>query len=608
MPSSSSSSIKEIDEQTTIVLYDPEDIMKSALQLFSQVKERIDVCADYKAPSSHYTIKPLWNAIEGLKFRGVRTRFITEVTDKNIFYCKELIKIVDELRHLDEVKGNFGIADGIEYRASPTAEENKPPSQYVISNVKTIVEQQQYFFDMLWTKSISANQRIMEIEKGLERHFIKTIDNPIKIQKIFLDITSSASFEILIVFATFDEFVNKIKNGIVELFSKLSTSKRVMIKLLIPYPSSSNTSYGKYVFTNGNNNIKEKIEKILKQYNYQQQIHHKVQLMFLEQPLQTKVTILIVDKKHSLVIESDKEKDKTLTLEKTKEEEKEINNNTKYLQSQGLCVFSNSESTVSSLSSIFEILWRQIDLYEELRDVYKELEIRDEAQKEFIAIAAHELRNPIQPILGISEILHSKNEYSTNREHLEVIVRNARKLHKLAEDILNVTKIEKQSFRLNKELFSIKETILNAIQECKNQISRIDGNIDIIYKPLDQEFDIISINRDKGKISQVIINLIINAIQFIEKENGLITIIGERKGNQILLSVKDNGTGISPEIFPKLFSKYVSKYNMGNGLGLYISKNIIEAHDGKIWAKNNENEKGATFSFSLPISVDLLHN
>jgi len=602
MPSSSSS-IKEIDEQTTIVLYDPENIMKSALQLFSQVKERIDVCADYKAPSSHHTIKPLWNAIEGLKFRGVRTRFITEVTDKNIFYCKELIKIVDELRHLDEVKGNFGIADGIEYRASPTAEENKPPSQYVISNVKTIVEQQQYFFDMLWTKSISANQRIMEIEKGLERHFIKTIDNPIKIQKIFLDITSSASFEILIVFATFDEFVNKIKNGIVELFSKLSTSKRVMIKLLIPYPSSSNTSYGKYVFTNGNNNIKEKIEKILKQYNDQQQIHHKVQLRFLEQPLQTKVTILIVDKKHSLVIESDKEKDKTLTLEKTKEEEKEINNNTKYLQSQGLCVFSNSESTLSSLSSIFEILWRQIDLYEELRDVYKELEIRDEAQKEFISIAAHELRNPIQPILGISEILHSKAEYSTNREHLEVIVRNARKLHKLAEDILNVTKIEKQSFRLNKELFSIKETILNAIQECKNQISRIDGNIDIIYKPLDQEFDIISINGDKGKISQVIINLIINAIQFIEKENGLITIIGERKGNQILLSVKDNGTGISPEIFPKLFSKYVSKSNMGNGLGLYISKNIIEAHDGKIWAKNNENEKGATFSFSLPISV-----
>jgi len=293
---SSSSSIKEIDEQTTIVPYDPEDIMKSALQLFSQVKERIDVCADYKAPSSHYTIKPLWNAIEGLKFRGVRTRFITEVTDKNIFYCKELIKIVDELRHLDEIKGNFGIADGIEYRASPTAEENKPPSQYVISNVKTIVEQQQYFFDMLWTKSISANQRIMEIEKGLERHFIKTIDNPIQIQKIFLDITSSASFEILIVFSTFDEFVYQIKNGIAELFSKLSTSKGVIIKILIPYPLSSLSSIGNYDLPD-TSNIKEKIEKIFRQNNDDQQMQHKIQLRYLEQPLQTKVTILIVDKK-----------------------------------------------------------------------------------------------------------------------------------------------------------------------------------------------------------------------------------------------------------------------------------------------------------------------
>jgi two-component system, OmpR family, sensor histidine kinase VicK len=605
MPSSSTSPIKEINEQITIVLNDPEEIMKSALHLFSQVKERIDVCADYKAPSSHYTIKSLWNAIEGLKFRGVRTRFITEVTDKNIFYCKELIKIVDELRHLDEIQGNFGIADKMEYRASPTAEENKPPSQYVISNVKTIVEQQQYFFDMLWAKSIPANQRIMEIEKGLERHFIKTIDEPIQTQKVFLEITSSASFEILIVFATYDEFVNQIKNGVVELFSKLSASKGVIIKILIPYPLSSSSSLGNYGLADASN-MKEKIENVFKQNNDDQQMQHMIQLRYLEQPLQTKVTILIVDKKYSLVIGRNKEKDKTLTLEK--EEEQDINNNnnnnTKYLQSPRLSLFSNSESTVSSLSSIFEILWRQIDLYEELRDVYKELEIRDEAQKEFIAIAAHELRNPIQPILGISEILHSKMDYSKNNEYLDVIVRNARKLHKLAEDVLNVTKIEKQSFKLNKERFSIKELILNAIQECYNQIDGIDGNIDILYNPLDKEFDTISINGDKGKLSQVITNLIINAINFIKKENGLITITGEREDNQILLSIKDNGTGISTEIFPNIFSKYVSKSNMGTGLGLYISKNIIEAHGGKIWAKNNEDsERGATFSFSLPLAM-----
>ncbi|MGN6622638.1 MAG: sensor histidine kinase [Candidatus Nitrosocosmicus sp.] len=408
-------------------------------------------------------------------------------------------------------------------------------------------------------------------------------------------------------FATFDEFVNQLDNGIVELLIKLSTSKGVIIKILIPYPLSSflSSSMDTYVLSD-TNNIKEKIENIFKQNNDdQQQIQHKIQLRYLEQPLQTKVTILIVDKKYSLVIETDKEKVKTLTLEKTKKEEKidtNNKNNTKYLKSQCLSIFSNSESTVSSLSSIFEILWRQIDLYEELRDVYKELEIRDEAQKEFIAIAAHELHNPIQPILGVSEILHSKDEYSKNSEYLDVIVRNARKLHKLAEDILNVTKIEKQSFKLNKERFNIKELILNAIQECYNQVGKFYGNINIIYRSNDKEFNTTSINGDKIKISQVITNLIINAIEFVDKEDGVITVIGERKDNQILLNVKDNGTGISVEIFPKLFSKYVSKSNMGTGLGLYISKSIIEAHGGKIWAKNNENEKGATFGFSLPFN------
>jgi signal transduction histidine kinase len=200
--------------------------------------------------------------------------------------------------------------------------------------------------------------------------------------------------------------------------------------------------------------------------------------------------------------------------------------------------------------------------------------------------------------------LHSKSENSKNNEYLKVIVRNAKKLHKLAEDILNVTKIEKQSFKLNKEWFSIKEMILNVIQENKNQIDSINGNIDILYKPIDKEFDAILINADKDKLSQVITNLIINANNFIEKEEeeGLIIILCERNDNRILLSIKDNGTGISSEIFPKLFSKFISKSARGTGLGLYISKSIVEAHGGKIWAKNNEDGKGATFSLSLPIA------
>ncbi len=503
----------------------------------------------------------------------------------------------------------------MEYRASPTAEENKPPSQYVISNVKTIVEQQQYFFDMLWAKSIPANQRMIEIEKGLERQFIKTIDDPIQIQKVFLEITSSASFEILIVFATFNEFFNQIKNGIGELFSRLSVSKRIIIKILIPYPPPSQ-SYENYGLTD-NSNIEEKIKCIFKQNNSQQQQQHKIELRYLEQPLQTKVTILIVDRKYSLVIETNKEKIKDLPLGKTKqgEEEEDINNNAEYFKSEGLSIFSNSESTVSSLSSIFEILWRQIDLYEELREVHKELEIRDEAQKEFISIAAHELRNPIQPILGISEILHSKSEISKNNEYLKVIFRNAKKLKQLSEDLLDVAKIESHSLQLHKEYFNLNEILLNAIADLNNKnIKEFENSLKLesVLILVSKEEDVF-INADKSRIIQVVFNLLNNAIKFTvidkieeEERKGHITITVDKKGNDhIVVSIKDTGKGIDSEILPRLFTKFVPKSKMGGtGLGLFISKSIVEAHGGRIWAENNDDGKGATFGFSLPFVVD----
>lgn len=476
---------------------------------------------------------------------------------------------------MDGIKGNFDVADGMEYRASPTAEENKPPSQYVISTVKTIVEQQQYFFEMLWAKAIPASQRIMEIEQGLERQFIKTIEDPIQIQKTIQDLVRSASFEISIVFSKSDEFYNQIKTGIIEQLDNLSTSKDVKIKILTPQISANVDNINK----------QEQITKILKQHNGQNQ--HKIELRYLDKALQTKVTILVVDRKLSLVVKSDREKSEHPAVVT-----KNIGEDANYHQSAGLAIYSNIESTVSSLDSIFEILGRQIDLYEELRDLYKELKVRDEAQKDFIDIAAHELRNPIQPILGISEILHSKAEGSENSESLAVIVRNAKKLHRLAEDILDVTRIEKQSLKLNREWFNLKETIINVIQDSKNPIIGFNRGINIKFKPVDEGFDTVFVYGDRYRISQVIANLLSNAIKFTD-ENRLITIIGTIRDTLAIISVTDNGAGISPEIFSKLFSKYTSKSYKGTGLGLYISKNIVESHGGKIWAENNTDGKGS---------------
>ena len=122
-----------------------------------------------------------------------------------------------------------------------------------------------------------------------------------------------------------------------------------------------------------------------------------------------------------------------------------------------------------------------------------------------------------------------------------------------------------------------------------------------MYEPKD-----IIVWGDKGRISQVISNLLSNALKF--TTDGSIYIISEKKDDHAIVSIKDTGTGIDSEVFPRLFSKFASKSFSGTGLGLFIAKSIIEAHGGKIWAKNNTGGNGATFTFSLPISDKLVFN
>ena len=234
---------------------------------------------------------------------------------------------------------------------------------------------------------------------------------------------------------------------------------------------------------------------------------------------------------------------------------------------------------------------------QEIRVQYEKLKEADKAQKEFINVAAHELRTPIQPVLGLSDVLRSKMKDSKQRELLEVITRNAKRLQRLSEDILDVTRIESQSLVLNKEQFNLNETISNAIQDHKNEIEKINGNLKLLYKTNDKN---IFVKADRLRLSQVISNLVRNAIKFTKEGDILIAV--RKDDSQVIVSVKDTGSGIDPEILPRLFSKFASKSFEGTGLGLFICKSIVEAHDGKIWAENNADGKGATFSFSIPIT------
>ncbi len=249
---------------------------------------------------------------------------------------------------------------------------------------------------------------------------------------------------------------------------------------------------------------------------------------------------------------------------------------------------------------------------------YQKLKESEKMKDEFINVAAHELRTPIQPILGLTEIIRSETTDPKQLDYLDVVIRNARRLKRLTDNVLDVTKIESSSLKLNKEEINFNLVIADVLKEytskiqqknIKSEIKQQIGQVKISYELRLRDDDII-VEVDKNRIAQVLSNLISNALKFSEKEReSFISILVDKydleEGNQsIVVSVKDSGEGIDPVIFPNMFSKFVSSSYSGTGLGLYICKNIIEAHGGKIWAENNENGKGATFYFTLPLSTD----
>jgi signal transduction histidine kinase len=235
-----------------------------------------------------------------------------------------------------------------------------------------------------------------------------------------------------------------------------------------------------------------------------------------------------------------------------------------------------------------------------LEKANEQLKNQEKIQEEFINVAAHELRTPIQPILGLSELLQSKEENEEKHRLIETITRNAKRLHRLTEDILDISKIESQSLKLHKEQFNVNDLISNVVQDYRNQIEK-DDIITLSYK---SKKDInFLVEADRYRITQVISNLLDNAIKFTKE--GIISVTLEKKKEdnrqEVLVSVKDSGTGIHSDILPKLFSKFATKAEKGTGLGLFISRSIVEAHGGRIWGENNTDGKGARFSFTLPL-------
>ena len=707
-------------KRSSEILYGGENAVGRGVQFMRNVKKNMDIFFDHRAPSIVVDIEEYRNGYINIRRRGAKIRAFTEITKENVPYCKELMKLVDELRHLDGVKGGMAVSES-EYMATTVLEESKPLTEVIYSNVKEVVEQGQYIFDTLWRSTISAEQKIKEIEEGIisyetriienpdevireigrlnassnkldtcltsgglqyshnyffdikkklldkqkrgehegiryitnidngnlyisklyleygiqirhiknlppmsfsvsdkdiavtiekmeggrrvqsllisneplyVRHFtslfeeiwrngidgryrikqleeeegvesdIEVIQNPDRTEELYWNIVKLAEKEILLILPTANEVIRQEKMGIIKYLAEVTKSRNIQVRILMP---QVNLNHRPHHFA---------IEE-LNPIHQQQQDNpiDSLDVRYLQQLSDTKATILIADRKASLVIEVRDDSKSTFS------------------EAIGLATYSNSKPGILSYISIFENLWIQTELYEQLK-------VHDKMQKDFINIAAHELRTPIQPILGLTEAILSQSKDDTQKELLEVVVRNAKRLTTLIENILDVTRIENQSMSLRKERFNLNRIILNILEGYKSQDSKKKDNVKIVFTSKDDFL----VEADKGRIMQVISNLMNNAIKFTVKGTITVTTKKEEENNEIIVSIKDTGTGIDPEIMPRLFSKFATKSQTGTGLGLFISQNIVEAHGGKIWAENNSDGKGSIFSFSLPLA------
>ena len=589
----------------TEIVHGSGNVVDCLVQLMCKAKLRIDVCVDHTRPYLAIEIIRLRDAFIDAKRRHITIRYITEITKDNLRYCKELISLVDELRHLNGIKGNFYVSEQ-EYAAPSTLhEEGKSSEMMIYSNVKEIVEHQQYIFDSFWNTSTSVERKIREIQSDISLGITEIIDNPLRTQELFINLVKSAKSEVLLILPTVNAFMREHRIGIIELFKELSTTpetttqRRKSVSALATSVSEDNQekeverrAINIRILTPTNEAIDKIIEEMkvtttisTTSLSKQESIfplsldndsNPYLKIRHLESQPEfnvTTVTILVVDRKASLVIEK---------VDDSKES---------FIEAVGLSTYSTSEPTITSYLSIFENFWNQLELYEKLKEHGK-------MQKEFINIAAHELRTPTQSILGYAEILEMESEGS--RQIANPILRNAIRLQRLTGDILDVTRIESQTLRLNKEEFNLNELISTVIQDCKSQID--SEKIKLVYEH--RSVNNIIVNADKHRLNQVISDLISNSIKFTQGECGIISITTkkEQDNKAITIRVKDNGKGIDPEIIPRLFTKFATKSETGTGLGLFISKSIVEAHGGRIWAENNKDGKGATFYFTLPVN------
>ncbi|MDQ4073605.1 MAG: HAMP domain-containing histidine kinase [Thermoproteota archaeon] len=571
------------------VFIDKDELLSPLLQLFSTSTKSLDICLDSKniLLLGHSLIK---KELIQAKIRGTIVKIITEIDKDNLSFCKDLVKTMDNetFHSLSGVKNNFFTNEN-QYAVISGPYDYKKESTLGRINVNIvdkseIVCQQHSLFAFLWERSLSARKIIelldtQTLQEKEEKEFLRVITDHDEATETFVSLAKSITKEALLLLSNSKAMMREYKMGVLQELVDASNNG-AEVKIISPL-DAENADIVIWLSEQAPN------IKILD-----------------KDP--TSITVFIVDSQRFLKAE-------------LKEEDAEL-----FPMAVGFVVYSNSKPTVSAFKSFFNMFWKQSNLNEklrkvneELRKVNDELKRTDKAKDDFVNIAAHELKNPIQMITLSVELLqielHEKgllryddgngDSNSSIKDNILTIIRTTHRLQRLAEVLLDVGRIELGTFRLNIESeVNIDNLIADLVKDIDKKFAITNVKVNYLSY-LNKEEDAI-VTCDTTRVSQVLLNLLDYAIKFTKE--GEITVSVEKKASspyegQLIIKVKDTGTGIDEQIKPRLFEKFATNSTKGTGLGLYLSKNIVEAHGGRMWTENNIDSKGATFSLALPI-------
>ena len=512
----------------------------------------------------------LRTSFQDAKKRGVRIRFLTEVTKENLDYCDKLIDFGD-IRQIKNTFGNFIVTE-TEFLLAFAGSRNN--SEVLYSNEQDLVIEQRYIFENLWANNSNEYHRAISPTNSVKIEEIKILYDPKEIRHKYIDLIKSATSEISIIIATPNALRRNYTGGIIGLLRDAAERKKVKVNLILP-------DIGDQIHKISDNYTQ--ISSMAKIPNFQV----KRVIPDTEQRHRILTTFLLVDKESSFIIDINDDMQEN------------------FLKAVGYAIFSSSESRTESYNFIFDTIWKQADLKESLvqlnknlMNAYDSLKKHEEMEKEFINITAHELRTPSQSIIGYSEMM----KYYPDRfqQYLDPLLRNAERLHLLVTDMLDVARIESQSLKLQKTHFDLNLKIKEVIKDLSVQKALPSKNVDIYFNPAGK----IVVFADEKRISQLMINILNNSLNFTKEGSIIVESTKNPKKDELMVIITDSGSGIDAGIISRIFSKFTSKSDSGLGLGLFISKGIVDAHSGTIEIHNNPNMKGATVTFTLPLSKD----